>query len=98
MAAFRRSRPEAATSARAPPSGEDVLCQIGLGRACAVAPWGEVDAGHPLGRASVGPGARRAGDGERDVLLQGGVPGRVKGGVGLPAAPQDPAPGASDGP
>jgi hypothetical protein len=47
---------KAATVSASCPSGEDVLCQIGLGGAGAVAPWGEVDAGHPLGRASVGPG------------------------------------------
>jgi len=45
-----------------------------------------------------GPGARGAGDGHGDVLLQAGVAVRVIGGSGLPAAPDDAAPRAAEGP
>jgi hypothetical protein len=53
--------------------------------------------GDALGGWEVGPGARWGVDGDGDVLLQSGVAGGVVGGVVLPAAPDDPAPGATEG-
>lgn len=52
---------------------------------------GDSGAGHSLGGGDVGPGARRVGDGDGDVLLQPGVSGWVVGGAVLPAAPEDAA-------
>src|SRR5207248_8846995 len=59
--------------------------------------FGDGGAEHPLGGSEVGHGARRGGDGDRAVLLQGAVAGGVVGGAVLPAAPDDAAPGASEG-
>ena len=68
---------------------------------CALGRWaalaGDSGAGHSLGGGDVGPGARRVGDGDGDVLLQPGMPGGVIGGAVLPAAPEDAAPGAAEG-
>jgi hypothetical protein len=50
----------------------------------------------PLGGCEVQPVARRAGDCDRDVLLQAAVAGGVVGRAVLPAAPDDGAPGASE--
>ncbi len=60
-------------------------------------PWGDCVAEHPLGGGEVGRGTRRGGDGDGDVLLQAGVSFGVVWGVGLPAAPDDPAPRAAEG-
>ena len=60
-------------------------------------PFGDGGAEHPLGGGEVGQGARRRGDRDRAVLLQGAVSGWVVGGAVLPAAPDDAAPGATEG-
>ena len=60
-------------------------------------PVGDGGAGHPVGGSEVGPGARRGGDRDRDVLLEAVVPGRVVGDAVLPTAPDDAAPGAAEG-
>jgi hypothetical protein len=52
--------------------------------------------GHLVGGGVIGPGARGGGDGHEDVLLESGVAGGVIGGVVLPAAPDDPGPGAAE--
>jgi len=52
--------------------------------------------GSLIGGGEIGPGARCDGDGHEEVLLQSGVAGRVIGGVGLPAAPDDAGPGAAE--
>ena len=52
--------------------------------------------GHLMGGRKVGPGARCAGDGHEDVLLQSGVSGGVIWGAGRPAAPDDPSPGSAE--
>jgi hypothetical protein len=54
-------------------------------------------AGRPLGSDRVEPGARLAGNHDRDVLLQAEVADRVVGHPVLPVAPQDAALGASEG-
>jgi hypothetical protein len=59
--------------------------------------FGDGGAEHPLGGGEVGHGARRGGDGDRAVLLQGAVACGVVGGAVLPAAPDDAAPGAPEG-
>ena len=58
--------------------------------------FGDGGTGHPLGGCEVEPVARRAGDCDRDVLLQAAVAGWVVGRAVLPAAPDDAAPGASE--
>ena len=86
----------------------DVLCQppSGIARRLAVKRFalgpagrlfGDGGAEHPLGGGEVGHWARRGWDGERAVLLQGTVAGGVVRDPVLPAAPHDPAPGATDG-
>lgn len=86
------------------PKVKDVLCQPAIELAtsgcrlavkrCALGPAGrpvgDCCAGHPLGGGEVGPGARRSGDRDRDVLLRAGVTCRVIRGAGRPAAPGDP--------
>ena len=59
---------------------------------------GDGVAEHPLGRGWVGPGARAGGDDDGGVLFQAAVAGGVIRGVVLPAAPDDAAPGAAEGP
>jgi hypothetical protein len=97
VAAFRPEEPPGAGSRDVCLSGEDVRCQTVGREGCAVGPRGEVDAGYPLAGGDVGPWARRAGDGDGDVLLELGVPGGVVGDVVLPAAPDDPTPGTTEG-
>jgi hypothetical protein len=53
--------------------------------------------GHPVGGGEIGPGARCPRSGHEDVLLEAGVAGRVVWGAVLPAAPDDPGPGAAEG-
>ena len=60
-------------------------------------PSGDGGAEHPLGGGCVGHGARRSGDSDSDMALQGPVAGGVVGHPVLPAAPHDAAPGASEG-
>ncbi len=60
-------------------------------------PVGDGGAGHPLGGGEVEPGARHGRDGDGDVLLQSLMSLGVIGGVVLPAAPDDAAPGAPEG-
>jgi hypothetical protein len=80
-------------------SGCDSRCRFAVKR-FAFGPsgrrFGDRGTGHPPCGCEVGPWARWAGDGDRDVLLQGAVPGRVIGRPVLPAAPDDAAPGASE--
>jgi hypothetical protein len=76
-------------------STSGVICGRLVAVACCV---GDYAGGDALGGEDVGPGARRGGDRDGDVLLQAGVPLGVIRGVALPAAPDDPAPGAAEGP
>jgi hypothetical protein len=59
--------------------------------------FGDGGADDPLGCGEVGAGPRCVRDGGGAVLLEASVEGGVVGDAVLPAAPQDSAPGASDG-
>ncbi len=75
-------------------------CRLAVKRCAlgpAVRPAGDGVAEHPLGGCEVGPGARRCGDRDLAVLLQGAVAGGVARDSVLPAAPQDATPGATEG-
>jgi hypothetical protein len=60
-------------------------------------PSGDSGAGHPLGGGYVGHRARRGGDGDSDVALQGAMAGWVIRDAVLPALPHDACPRSSEG-